>query len=74
MQFTGDVIKKPFGTGSKSEREAVCLVTDAGEYVLRRQGGNAFSDPELDKLVGKRISCEGIVSGYTLIMSAWNIL
>jgi hypothetical protein len=74
MQFTGDVVKKPFGTGSKSEREAVCLVTDSGEYVLRRQGGNAFSDPELDKLVGKSISCEGIVTGYTLIINSWKVL
>jgi hypothetical protein len=72
MPFTGTVIKKLFGRGSKSEHEAVYLVTDRGEYVLRRRGGNPFSDPELDKLVGKQIRCEGEVVGYTLIISAWS--
>lgn len=70
MTFNGTVVKKLFARGSKSEHEAVCLVTDQGEFVLRRQGGNPFSDPELDKLVGKQIRCEGQVVGYTLIISA----
>lgn len=74
MQFEGTVVKKPFGTGTKSEHEAVYLVTDSGEYVLRRRGGNAFQDDVLDNLVGKRLSCEGIVTGYTLIMSEWTLL
>ena len=73
MTFHGTVSKKPFGKGSKSEREAVCLDTGSGSYVLRRQGGNAFHDPELDKLVGKQIACEGIVTGYTLIMTSWRL-
>jgi len=72
MTFNGTVVKKLFARGSKSEHEAVCLVTDQGEFVLRRQGGNPFSDPELDKLVGKQIRCEGQVVGYTLIISAVN--
>jgi hypothetical protein len=72
MIFNGTVIKKLFARGSKSEHEAVCLVTDHGEFVLRRRGGNPFSDPELDKLVGKQISCEGEVVGYTLIISSWS--
>ncbi|HVZ37914.1 MAG: hypothetical protein JST22_10335 [Bacteroidetes bacterium] len=67
----GHVVSKAFGTGSKSEHEAVVLVTDAGEYVLRRRGGNPFFDPELDGLVGKEIVCEGDVAGYTMIMSDW---
>jgi len=71
MEFTGRVVKKPFGTGSKSEREAVCLKTRSDEYVLRRQGGNAFYDPELENLVGKSIRCTGMVTGYTLLMSDW---
>jgi len=72
MIFKGTVIKKLFAHGSKSEHEAVCLVTDRGEFVLRRRGGNPFSDPELDKLEGKEISCEGELVGYTLIISAWS--
>jgi hypothetical protein len=72
--FKGTVIKKPFALGSKSEHEAVCLVSDQGEFVLRRKGGNPFSDPELDKLVGKQIRCDGDIVGYTLIISTWNEL
>jgi hypothetical protein len=72
-RFVGDVIRKPFATGSKSEHQAVMLVTPAGEYHLRRVGGNPFSDPELSKLVGHRISCDGIVRGADLIMSAWDV-
>jgi hypothetical protein len=72
MQFSGRVIQKPFAVGSKSERLAVKLVTDDQEYVLRRQGGNAFADPVLDRLVGATIECEGIVvHGNTLIISKW---
>ena len=71
MQFSGHVIKKPFGIGSKSERWAIFLVTDKEEYVLRREGGNPFHDAELEDLVGKNISCEGMLTGYTLLMSDW---
>jgi hypothetical protein len=73
VTFEGTVVMKPFGKGSKSEHDAVWLVTEAKEYVLRREGGNPFRDPELDKLVGKRIRCDGFVTGYTLIMSSWEV-
>jgi len=73
MEFKGRVIKEAFAKGSKSEREAVMLDTGKTRYVLRRQGGNPFSDPALDKLVGKNISAVGIVSGYTLLMSEWKV-
>ena len=44
--------------------------TDArGEYVLRREGGNPFTDPTLDEMVGKRVRFKGLVHGYTLIFS-----
>ena len=71
MEYCGRVIRKPFGVGSKSERDAVMIVTDAGEFVLRREGGNPFRDAALEKLVGRTICCEGAVHGYTLIMSKW---
>src|SRR4051812_14756084 len=70
MLFTGHVVKKSFGQGSKSQRNAVLLVTDDGEYVLRRQGGNAFHDPQLEGLVGKSIRCQGVLHGYTLLVSS----
>ena len=71
MQLTGHVIKKPFASGSKSEREAVVLVTEEGEFVLRRLGGNPFFDAELENLVGKTIHCDGDLTGYTFIMTRW---
>ena len=70
-EFVGKVTKTPFAVGSKSERNVVRLETDAGSYVLRRAGGNAFKDPELDKLVGKTIRCKGEAEGYTLVINEW---
>jgi hypothetical protein len=67
--YTGSVVKKPFGVGTKSEHDAIFLVTKDKQYVLRRQGGNAFEDPELEKLVGKRVRCTGTVTGYTLLIT-----
>ena len=73
MRYTGQVIKKRVGVGSKSEHDAVLLVTDAGEYQLRRLGGNPFRDPELDTLVGRTIHAEGQLHGHILIMSKWEM-
>jgi hypothetical protein len=67
--YSGSVVKRPFGAGTKSEHDAVLLVTKDKEYVLRRQGGNAFQDPELERLIGKRVRCTGTVAGYTLLIT-----
>ena len=72
MQLKGKVIREVVGEGSKSERSAVMLDTGKKKYVLRRMGGNPYSDPDLDGLVGKNIEAEGNVTGYTLIMSDWS--
>jgi len=71
VELCGHVVRRQFGLGSKSERDAVMLITSGGAYVLRRQGGNAFEDPELDRLVGKTICCTGFAHGYTFIISNW---
>jgi hypothetical protein len=73
QEYRGKVSKKPFGRGTKSEHEAVYLETEGGAYVLRRQGGNPFYDPQLERLVGKRIRCHGEASGYTLIVADWTV-
>ena len=73
MQLCGRVEKKPFGTGSKSEHLAATLVTDDRDYVLRRKGGNAFADPELDQLVGQTICATGEVFDYLFIITEWEI-
>lgn len=70
-KFNGRVVKDCVNAGSKSERDAVLLVTNDRRLVLRRAGGNAFEDPELDGLVGKELAVEGDVWGQTLLMKTW---
>lgn len=70
-RFEGLVVRKPFGTGTKSARQAVVLQTEEGELVLRREGGNAFRDAKLERLVGRRIRGTGYRTGYTLILQEW---
>jgi hypothetical protein len=43
--------------------------TTDGDYVLRRQGGLAYGDRALEKLVGKRVRCRGTINGYTFLMT-----
>lgn len=70
-EFTGQVVKRPFATGSKSEREAVMLQTPTAAYVLRRRGGNAFVDSALNALVGKQVKVDGDLHDYTLIITKY---
>jgi hypothetical protein len=70
-EYIGTVTKHPFAVGSKSEHDAVFLETGDERFVLRRVGGNPFYDPELDRLVGKTIRCNGRVAGYALLVSDW---
>ena len=74
MEFSGQVIRKTFARGSKSEHEAVFLVTPEREYKLVRADGNPFHDPDLDALVGKRIACSGTVEDYLLTLDDWKVL
>ena len=67
IELTGKVIQKKFAEGSKSEHNAVYLETPEGSYQLRRLGGNPFSDPDLNKLVGKKINATGILKGLLFI-------
>mgnify|MGYP001278471256 CR=1 FL=1 len=72
MKINGKVVRKLVAPGSKSEHDAVMIVTDEGEFILRRSGGNPFADPELDKLVGKQLQCEGTSHGQAFIMTDWS--
>ena len=72
--LTGAVVRGPFGTGSKSERDAVWLETADGRFVLRRKEGPSFDDPELEKYVGKRVKCDGFIVGYMLLAERIEIL
>jgi hypothetical protein len=73
-RYEGLVVKKRVGKGSKSDHSAVVLETSGSDLVLRRQGGNAFKDPELEELVGRRIRGTGRRSGSTLILTDWEEL
>jgi hypothetical protein len=74
MELSGRVIRKTFSEGSKSERPAIFLLSDRGEYLLRRRGANPFRDPELEALVGRKIICRGVLHDYTFIMASCTIL
>ena len=65
--LTGKVIQKIFGENSKSEHNAVYLQTDDATYQLRRLGGNAFSDPILNNLVGKNVTATGTLTGMLFL-------
>ncbi len=66
-KLRGKVIKQIFAENSKSEHKAVYLQTSQATYQLRRLGGNAFSDPVLNKLVGKNITATGILTGMLFL-------
>ena len=68
MEQVGQVERQVIGKGSKSECAALVLKTPAGDFVLRRVGGNGFQDTELEKFVGQTVQAEGDVhGGYTFL-------
>ena len=73
MHSRGQVVRKTVARGSKSEHDAVVLITGADELKLRRVGGNPFSDPALEQLVGKTIECEGEARDGTLVVTSWRV-
>jgi hypothetical protein len=70
--FVGTVAKRRIARGSKSDHVATLLKTADGEFVLRIAGGNPFGDARLERLIGKKIRCQGEVRDYTLIISKWH--
>lgn len=73
MEWRGTVRRKLVRRGTKSEHPGLVLVTDAGEYKLRRAGGNPFRDEMLDGLEGQQIRCSGEMDGNEIFMSHWEI-
>ncbi|HKQ26184.1 MAG TPA: hypothetical protein VJT81_17180 [Burkholderiales bacterium] len=65
--IVGTVERGPFGTGSKSAREAIWFNTLQGRFVLRRKDGPTFGDTALNRYVGKRVTCSGFIVGYSLL-------
>ncbi len=65
--IAGTVERGAFGAGSKSARNAVWINTPQGRFVLRRKDGPTFRDAALDRYVGKRVTCNGFIVGYSLL-------
>jgi len=72
--LVGTVSRGPFGTGSKSERQAVWLETSVGRFVLRRKRGPTFDDHGLDKYLGARVRCDGFLLDYLLLAEKIEVL
>jgi hypothetical protein len=64
----GTVRQRRYAVGSKSEHDAVTLVTADGEFRLQRKGANPFEDAALDEYIGKQVEAAGFVSGPSLIV------
>lgn len=65
--LVGSVVRGPYGTGSKSARDAVWLETGDRRLVLRRKNGPSFGDHTLDRFVGQRVRCSGFIVGGMLL-------
>ena len=74
MKLKSFVRKKRIFKDTKSEHEALVLVTPEGEYKLQRQGGNPFWDDVLAELEGREIEGEGMLRGNRFIMTGYKIL
>ena len=70
----GTVVRGPFGTGSKSARDAVWLETAKGRFVLRHKEGPTFDDRSFDQCVGKHVVCDGFIVGYMMLVERIEIL
>ena len=79
MTVSGTVVRRRVAIGSKFEREALCIVSDGGEYLLRKPGSSGapdYIDPEFAALTGKTIRVDGTVnqSRSTFFVSHWEEL
>jgi hypothetical protein len=74
MKMEGEVYIKSIGKKSKTEYEAICLKTMKGNFVLRQPGQSPFKNPELEKLVGKRIKAEGELVKDIFFVIKWELV
>ena len=74
VQLEGQVAFKRINPASKSDHEAVVLVSPRGEFKLRRKGGPPFGDEVLRAAVGKRLRGVGVVSAGQFIVDRYEII
>jgi hypothetical protein len=72
--LVGTVVRGPYGTGSKSARDAVWLETAERRLLLRRKTGPSFGDHRLDRFVGQRVQCSGFIVGGMLLAERIDVL
>jgi len=71
----GWVSRDIYAAGSKSEHPALMLTTDDGSrYLLRRLGGPAYADPELNPLAGQRVSVTGLIHRDVFLIEESRVL
>ena len=71
----GWVSRDTYAAGSKSEHPALMLTTDDGSrYLLRRLGGPAYADPELDSLEGHQVSVTGLIHRDVFLIEESRVL
>ena len=73
MELHGVVKRKVIRRGTKSEHQALVLVTPEGEYKLRRTGGNTFWDETLAELEDQQLRCTGELDGNEIFMDSWEV-
>lgn len=73
MEWHGNVKRKLIRHGTKSEHEALMLVTGKGEFKLRRSGGNPFRDESLAELEDRKVRYTGELDGNEIFLSGWEI-
>lgn len=71
----GWVGRETYAAGSKSEHSALMLTTgDGSRYLLRRLGGPAYADPELDPLEGHRVLVTGRIHRDVFLIEESRVL
>lgn len=65
----GKVVVKKFGSGTKSEHDAVYIIDNLTneEYVLRLKGTNPFENNEIKSFIGKEVKAKGILDDYLFL-------
>jgi hypothetical protein len=74
MEIISQVIRKTVSKGSKSEHKAACIRVEDRTYLLRQRGKNAFDNPELEELVGKKIQASGEIVGNVFFVRNYTIM
>ena len=69
--LVGRIVRRHVGGKSKYAHPGVVLETDAGTFVLRREGATSFVDPELVALDGKSVRVRGETDGHVLFVTSW---